>query len=368
MNSPDHVYYNIRIQNGNPDTAIPAVYSENRVVPIINNPCEYYMSCIRFSVPTSLIPILVVPVQPNQSDPTLTIYSVSLSYKTFTAQQYVKWTPKERNSLSSAPIEPRISLSLTKISNPDDSYYYCRSYVHLMDLVNDAFALAFADLTAQVIAASQTMPSSAIAPYFTFDPSSKLFSLNADASYDVDANANPIKCFFNNDLYTLFGAFDSFLSYNAGEQDRQILIRDLSNNTTDGIINFSQEFPTLVCWSSFKSIIITTGTLPIYSEGIPNSNRFLSNTSSSGQASSLNIISDFDCFLNVGSEEFVSLFQYNPAGNYRLIDMHGTNPVSNVDLSVFWQDTYGGLHPIFIPPNQSATFKMLFRKKALGVS
>jgi len=338
MNSPDHVYQNIRIQNGNADTAIPATYSECRVVPIINMPCEYYMSCIRFSLPTSLIPILIVPVQPNQPDATLTIYSVSLSYKTFTSQQYARWTPKERNSVSSGPIEPRTPLSLTKILNPDDSYYYCRSYVHMMECVNEALLEAFNALQAQVTTASQTMPVGCQAPFFTFDATTKLFTLNTDPSYDVKANADPVNIFLNNDLFTLFGAFDNYLTYNAGEQDRQILVRNLSNNTSGGMIQFQQEYSTLVCWASLKSIVITTGTIPISSEGIPNSNRFFSNSSSSGQASYLSIISDFDAFMgDTGANEFQSIFQYNPTGNYRFADMHGTNALTSFDLTVYWR-------------------------------
>jgi hypothetical protein len=55
--------------------------------------------------------------------------------------------------------------------------------------------------------------------------------------------------------------------------------------------------------------------------------------------------------------------EYQPGGEYRLIDMYGTSPLSALELSVFWKDIYGGLHPFYLGAGCSATIKLMFRRK-----
>lgn len=363
-----HVYYNVRVQNGDPNGQnIQCSYRETRTVPIIDNPSEYYLTCVRFSLPTSTIPLLIVPVQPYpNTDATKTIYSVSLSYGGQTAQQFVSWLPNEQ--VFSNPIAPKYTLSATsQFTNSSDTYYYCRSYVHMMNLVNNALAAAFTTLQGLI-----SLPAGAAAPYLTYDAATSLFSINAPkAAYDV-SNPQFISIYFNNDLYTLFGAFNSIINNNnnLNENDRQILIRDQKNNTdASGTIHFSQEFPTLSCWSGLKSIIITTGTIPIVSEGIPASQSYYSsmNVNANGQPTFLNIVSDYDAlFDDVGQASFVNSMQYTSTSEYRLIDMIGTQPLTSFDIQCWWMDAFGNLHELLIAPNESATLKFMFRKKTFN--
>lgn len=171
----NHVYYNVRIQNtAKTGEYVPCSFRETRTVPIVDNPSQYFFSCIRFSLPTSTIPLLIVPVQsyPN-TDTTKTVYSVGLSYGTHSVQQHVIWAPNEM--AYSTPITPQLSLSpVMSSSNTKDSYYYCRSYVHMVNLVNTALASAFTAL-----AGLETLPVGATAPFITYDSASHLFSIHA---------------------------------------------------------------------------------------------------------------------------------------------------------------------------------------------
>jgi hypothetical protein len=365
---PTHVYYNVRIQNGNPDGSDKVCqYREQRTVPIINDPSKYYMSCVRFQVPTSRIPILLIPVQPYPNvDPGKTIYSVVLSYNGYEVQKFVQWIPNEQLSINANPIYPLHNLSVgAPYTNAEDSYYYCRSYIHMMDLVNDTFAAAFSDLGGLT-----TLPVGSKAPYYTFDPATSLFTLHAQkAFYDVEAVATPIQIYLNNDLFTLFGAMNHIkVRISTGEKDRQILISATpgdDNVDANGYILFQQEYPTLVSWVGFTSIVITSGTIPIESEGIPTTLPYFSNSNlqSTGQPSFLNIITDYDALLDMGYREFQTSLQYTPTAEYRLADMTGTQPLTSFDIQVWWSDAFGGLHPLLISPNECATFKFLFRKR-----
>jgi hypothetical protein len=366
----NHVYYNVRVQNGDPSGQNKVCeYRETRNVPIIDMPQDYFLTCVRFQVPTSTIPLLIVPIQPYpNTDVSKTIYSVSLSYGGKTAQQYVIWNPNEKLSKTSYYISPKRQITKdTPFTNASDSYYYCRSYLHMMNLVNTAFAAAFTALGGMT-----TLPVGATAPYYTYDAPTKLFTLNAQkANYDV-TNPSYIAIYINNDLYTLFGAMNHVVinNNNSDEEDKQILIKDEGNNTVNGIINYSQEFSTLVGWVGFKSIVITSGTLPVIDEGIPTSQDYFSNTNvnANGQPSFLKIVSDYDAlFDDLGGADFVNSFQYTSTSEYRLIDLVGTQPITTFDLKVWWVDQFGGLHELLITPNESATFKFLFRRKAFNL-
>jgi hypothetical protein len=235
-----------------------------------------------------------------------------------------------------------------------------------MNLVNKAFQTAFNDLAVRT-----TLPVGAVAPYYTFDSKAKLFTLVAQAShYDVNNVGTPINIFMNNDLWNLFGAMSCF-SYASPVivgNDRQILITsDVANVDASGNIQFLQEYISICQWMAMKSIIITTNSVPICTEGIPSvSNSYTPNNGQNGYATYLTIISSYDALVSVaGFEDFQSLLQYTPSGPLKYIQMNSTNPLNTFDITVFWQDIYGGLHQLLIAPFESATFTFQFTKKNL---
>ena len=359
---PTHVYYNVRIQNADPAGRDKACsFRETRTVPIVTNPSEYYLSCVRFQIPTSRIPLLVVPVQPYpNTDPTRTIYAVTLSHGGQDSTVWVRWTPNE--TLAGIPIQPKLPLSAASpFQDASDGYYYCRSYVQMMEMVNLALQQAWDLLVSRP-------PGALGPPYLTYDAATKLFSFHCDASFDVNA-ADHISLYFNNDLYALFGAFNHILDTSfVGEKNRQILLSPPAAQSPSPVFEFRQEYSTLVSWVGFRSVVITSGTIPVESEGIPAASPYFSNTNlqATGTPTFLNIISDYDALTNEGYEEFQASIQYTPKGEYRLTDLVGTQPLTSFDISVFWLDAFGGLHPLFIAPNECATFKFMFRKRSFN--
>jgi hypothetical protein len=368
--TPTHIYYNVRIQNNDTEGRDKiAEYREQKTIPILTNPSDYYMSCIRFTVPTSRIPLLIVPIKPYPNlDATKTIYSLTLSYNGVDVTQNVTWVPNETyHDLYSQPIQPKLSLSVNnKYTNPKDSYYYCRSYTHFMNLVNATFATAFYQLSQQTILPAGSQP-----PFYVFDSTTQLFYLHAQKDFYDVASANPIKIFYNNDLYALFGNVNSVLyQYPNNEKHRQILISaDVNdiNVDADGYIAFAQEYPSLVSWIGFTSIVVTTGTIPIIAESIPTTTPIFSNTNqlNDGKPSYLNIIADYEVQFEAGHQDFQSVIQYSPTNEYKMIDLTSTQPLTSFDLQVFWSDVYTGsnLHPVYIAANETCSFKFLFRSR-----
>ena len=245
----DFIYFNARI-NGSTDGSLSlAQYNETRSIAIIDNPSEYYFSCIRFNVPTSTIPLLIVSVQPfPNTDSTKTVYSVSLAYNGFqSAQTFIIWAPV--NASYSVPKKGLTQHS--PYTDANDNYYYCHSYVYFMNLVNKAYQTAFNDLAGQT-----TLPVGSVAPYYWFDSKSKIFTLVAqEAFYDVNNLSTPIQIFMNNDLWNLFGAMSS-INHSSPAQvgnDRQILISsDIANLDASGNIQFEQEYVSICQWMAIK--------------------------------------------------------------------------------------------------------------------
>jgi hypothetical protein len=367
--SSDHIYYNVRI-NGNANNTLQVCnYQEQRTIPLVDNPSNYYFSCIKFSIPTSSIPLMVVPIDgfPN-TDMSKTVYSVSLSYNGFSsAQTFIKWIPTQSNSASATYRAPKRQLSAsTPFLDPEDNYYYCNSYTYFMSLVNIAYEDAFNDLSGQT-----TLPAGAVAPFYTYNAPTKLFTINAqEAFYDVNHTAQPIEIYQNYELWNLFGAVSNF-TYNdpviAGN-DKQILITaDTANVDASGYILFQQEYVSLYNFMAFRSIVVCSSTVPLISEGIPSvSKNFTPDNEQIGSSAYLPIISSFDALTDSNAyESFQSSIQYAPTGPYKLIDMIGSNPLSSFDLQVYWMDIYGGLHNLLLNPHESATFTFLFQKKGI---
>ena len=364
----DNIYYNVRI-NGNADGSLAmANYAEQRTISLLDNPSNYYFSCIRFNIPTSTIPLLIVASQPfPNTNPALTVYSVSLSYNGVSSgQTFVYWNPTVASNDSLSLATPKRTLNAqTPFIDPKDEYYYCYSYSYFMSLVNKAFIEAFNNLSALT-----TLPLGSVPPYYTFDSRVKLFTLVAQgAFYDMN-NLTPIQIFMNNALFNLFGAVSAIRYTNPtiSGNDKQIIITsDNSNTDASGNIQFEQEYISLTQWMAMKSVIITTNTIPIVAEGIPSvSNNYTPDNEQNGSSTYLPIISAYDALIaTAGFEDFQSTIQYAPSGPYKLIDMIGTNALSSFDIQVYWMDVYGTLHNLFISPFESCTFTFLFLRKGV---
>lgn len=140
-----------------------------------------------------------------------------------------------------------------------------------------------------------------------------------------------------------------------------------SNATASGTYRFnvydpyylriSQQSVNLSAFNSIRSIVMTTGEVPIKSEYTP----VLSNNATSNF---LPILTDFEPQLPESGLDR-GLLSYLPTAEYRLVDLKGKNELKRFDLQLFWQDKLLNRYPIYIFPQQSADVKILFRKKSV---
>jgi hypothetical protein len=130
-------------------------------------------------------------------------------------------------------------------------------------------------------------------------------------------------------------------------------------------IYINQEWDTTSVWTPVSSIVFTSATFPI----IPNRlsppqayyNGVLYNLSASGNNSNIaQVITD----LASGDLCYKPSLLYEPTAQYRLIDMVGNTPLTNINIQVFWKSKLGNFVPFRLATGNSCSMKLLFTKKS----
>lgn len=405
----DHIYYNINMLN-NTNTYIKAEYTAYLSEPLFlnNDPNNYHLSVIRFAVSGNSLPIFFFPnslAYNLPSSPPIALnnfYSLTLSYSGNDYQEFVTYIP-------SAPM-----------MSPTNIYYFAiTSYQGFINMLNNSLTAAYNRLKIDFPAAPFNQ-----APYFIYDPVTSIISLIVENSYiglvdifmnqllnlvllsfrtnnfpttspngkeaqillsnstNYEYSERPINILCNTNagsaIVTSAGLFTpkmtgSIISGNGILANTTITYNNanqitLSQNATatgsfnlliikNNLTRVSQEFISLAQWSDLESILITSN-MPTKAEYITVSG------SNNLQDSSQKILTDFKPVIQ-GSEYLTSNIVYNPAGEYRLLDMATNSPLTFIDCAIKWQSKNSKIYDFFISPFSSASVKLMFRKKTL---
>lgn len=366
--SPDRKYYNISIANNeNSSTYTYAQYKENLNQQLITNPSDYYLTVLRFQIPTADIPILIPEIEswPN-TDVNKTIYTVTLEYTsgiTYTATASVMYIPTVPPTYSIP--RPITAQDPNPMKNPSD-YYFVYNYRTFLDMVNNAFTTAYNDLLLQAGA----LPPGSAAPYFTYNGTNYLMTLHAPASYLTPVYTIPpppqsgqINIYMNYKLSTFFDGIESIFNDYLSDKGIQILIKNYNGTNFDGT-NYlmSQQYPSLNVWNVFKSVQIVSFFLPVESEIVPIPT-FAGINSSNRTYNTASVVKDFVPFYENGPE-FRTFINFRFNGAYELIDLKSNSPITTIDINVYWIDRYGNKYLLTIPYNQILTIKFCFIKKS----
>lgn len=410
---PDNVYLDLIVTNitssGTPPVAIN--FNENRNTPVISNTGKYNLSIVRFSLETQTLPVFIPVIQPNQANPDLTVYSVTLqvtvpaspvtpaSGLTFTQQTFINWNPQY--TLATTPSPP--SANPNGLQSDSGEYYFCFSFTWWCNLILQTMSDCFVALRLQLSSAPYSLTTAQIdaivglvPPLIQFNPDNQTCSLSCPSPffdsftiptsppYTPVVNPNAVKLFFNAPLFNLFSSFPAQLTSFTQPLGAtfQILVSPFGGAnqiiypTTGSIIivppattptaflytQVFQEYSTIQNWTPVSSIVFTTSTIPV----IPNQlssplifaeGNILSNTSGNNSNFQL-VLTD----LESGEVCYKPNLQYSPTAEYRRIALTGSSPLSNIQLSVFWRNKLGNLIPFYLGSGSSATVKFLFTK------
>jgi hypothetical protein len=370
-NGTTHIYYNINITNNdvtgtNPPPPIDFIETRNQ--PYLNNPSQYYMSVVRFSVDTPTLPLFIPQPIVGSTDPDMLIYTITMEYKTYTAQVNLRFARQTQ-----AIPEPPTPIVEADIEN---QYYYIYSYQWFIDtMVNPALFAAYDALKA-LVTGTDVLPSN-YAPFMLWDPSNSTAILNCDTDgYNFAVLDDPIKVYFNTPMYNLFSSFSASSFGITATQGRNFLLNvydtgfNTFKNTSNGItyIQVLQEYPTASLWNPVVSLVFSTSLMPIVPElsAAPAVFTGGSGFSSNGNNSNLtNVLTDLEVPLIAGWET-KPVVNYSPAAEYRLSDLFGDSPVYSINVTVYWKDRFGNLFPLTLASGGNANLKIMFRRKDYG--
>jgi len=386
----DQIYFDVTVSNFKSTTTIPPIfyYNDQRTMPFINCPEDYYLSIIRFTMETGTLPVFIPSIEPNQGNENLTIYKVSLEATvdisgvdtTFSQTTPIIWIPQD----SSAPVPPPPSQTANKLQINDEGYYNCYSYTWWVLQITQAFDDCFNALNAQVTTAGGVLPS-AYPPIVFWDSTSNGLVMYADVGgYNVDpalVALNEIKVFWNAPLYELFPSVPAqYLGYSPAQNEKNFRIGFLNVGSvslttispnpapvaplppTYEAITLYQECSTTANLTPITAVVFTSNTLPIQPSQV-STPVILSEgglVSLAGNNSDIaNIITDL--VSDTGS--YRPNLVYVPQAEYRLITLYGNQPLFNLDLQIFYRLKSGQLIPFRIASGQAVTVKIAFIKK-----
>lgn len=349
MSGPDAnvLYYNASLFNPASGQPVPAAVSDTRSVPIMDRPCEWECSVVRFDLSANLLPPIVVPMPGPPAAGTvntsMTVTLQSLGVNNTTTVQVFSPSP--------------------------DAYGFVFSIDELITRFNTALAASFA---AMIPVAGVTT-----APVLAFDPVTQLISLYVQDSYTTA----PVNIFMNSAAYNFVESMPAaFFGYNTALGLDYRLQPEASSAITLPPVgaaraglpvsvqaipsparSISQAGVSLASMNGVRTIFITTS-MPINKESLPTTTGIAQNANFS--SNNLPIMTDFLLSTDPGDNPVVDRLTvaYLPTAEYRMVQMRGAEALKLVDLKWFFTLFDGSIREMFIPPGGYCSAKVMFRR------
>ena len=412
--SPSQIYYDLDVVNtlntasNNAQNSISnkLTFTEVRSSPILDNPSDYFLSIVRFSLDTAgsmpcVLPQINLDTAVGSLDyPNETTYFVTMRYNDGVnpevyAKKRVIFIPQSfsQTGLNGTPEAPTGILDLVKTTSP---YYWISNFQFFINMINKALEDCYALLYANINVApylplpADIPPPAGYAPYMLWNNDNNkatlVFPNITPFSWQqtpTSTGTSKLSLYFNNSLYTLFSSFETIL--NATYLDPAVVGLDANEanwflqnyakygtntNPAGNVLYMEQPYSTGAIMSPIQSLVFNTSLIPILPQliGIP---RVLGGTNigtvSVGQNDNIsNEITDLVVNLTRGDEYFPTVL-YLPSAEYRLIDLNGNAPISAIQISVQWKDIYGIYHDFLLQNNCNCSLKIMFRKKSEGL-
>ena len=353
-NLPSHVYLNLDATNTS-KTPQPLVFNDMRNNPFIENADQYHVSIVRFSVMTgSSLPIFIPTMEYSAWDGTAyenlntTIYNLTLQYGSINVTVPLVYNTTNRVS-NPALLGSSISNGYT------NENYYIYYYQQVVDMVNQAFVSAFAQLGSLI---SPTIANATIPPLMQWDTqNNKAIILAELGKYDRNL-MSPILIYFNTSLYELFSSTPAD-GVNTSELYKNYCLKFYNNTTnlrnvkylnvtTYTMMQVFQEVSTVQLWSPVQNILFTTD-LPICPTNMsPPKNLSDPNGLTTTGENSLtnNVLTDIELAISGDNSQYRPYLLYNPTSEYRLFDIISGNNLNRIKLSCYWTDKYGNQIPL----------------------
>ena len=316
--SDQNVYYDVNIANLE-QVPKPAFISEERSTAILERGDDYTMSVIRFLIPGTAIPIFVMENSPHP-------FFIGLRYQANPIiNQVITYDPSWNPA-----VLPKGSIT---------------SYAQFLAYINQALA----NITSVI---NNTYSVSLSYPRMWFDSSTNLFAFR----FKDAGEATDLTIYMCSALYELFPTFPAKIisSYSPGGNDVELMM-DVNDPATHTGTNYDlkQEVPSQYALNGLRRIFLQSSILNTRPEY---------QYATTGDNVVMPILTDFEPQIN-GDYRTNDVFQYQPIGEFRRLDIIGRGPITKINFQFYWQDKWGHIYPLLIPPNQFLSLKILFERK-----
>jgi len=348
----DNVYYNMALHNIN-DFPVPAYIYEQRSSTVIRDTTGYKCSIVRFTFPSSSIPLLIAPqllvLGGNTS------YSITLNFGALSYQTFVPYTSHVANNTN---------------LYPDLFVYY--TYQQFCDDMNIAFVTSFNTLKLNNPACVSVLP-----PKIYYNTTTETFNIYLDSTYQ-DGTVNGINIHFNSLLSNLLQTFVyDYVNYNgANGNDSRLQITpstltSISNvvprlnvpfeiaNEPTFLLLLDQQCSSIQNFNSVASIFLRSDLLPAINEYSPSIQSFSQNLNVASNSSPN--VSDFEPNFTI-ARDMRSIYTYLPTAEYRRISLQPAVKIDKLDMRFLFTDTNGNTRSLYLLPNQTCTIKILFTR------
>jgi hypothetical protein len=318
MTNDNNIYYNVEIRN-NTTEAIPAVFSENRVKTILEQPDKWEAAVVRFSIPSDSLKIF--KFVDGSMNVTLRDQQTNANFT-----RDLIWIPQS--------LEP----------GSRDVF----SYNSIVIMLNNALSLAFGALKSANPGSVGTVP-----PFFTLNSATGLFEMYTEKIWNGPTG---ILLSSNFKMFSLLEGFSTFAEY--GTIDPNSVYTYNQINTEVNTVSISgvdylktlSEYSTIASWSDLSKIEIASN-VPVRAELIGGTSDITSR-----------IFTDFIPNVSVNNRES---FQYIPA-QFRWYDMTSNYPLTRMDLTVRYRYLDDTTETMQISPGEAVSVKILFRRKSFS--
>ena len=204
---------------------------------------------------------------------------------------------------------------------------------------------------------------------------------------------------FSNNLYRYIGnGFKTKFNDNKSwqydfydiEEQKAVKKKDIfrDDRIEKNIVNYLQDYPTLVNWNPLKAIVIGSDTIPAVGEFLPISHQdgwlnhskteeyktfltdngyiFHNSDDAIFKKNTMCILDIYYPFLsNPGDIRSTCVFSRNNINDGQSIELVDSSPITTFNIWIKWLDVYGNLHDLYLLPGCSCDLRFCFVKKAL---
>jgi hypothetical protein len=350
MKDPDHlVYYNGIVINDR-GRNIPAVIDDARGQSLIEKPDDWDLSVIRFDVDTTLLPFSKVEMLPGPAIGVSFRSLMQVNFRQVGGGDNFGYVHAENNKGEYGDLSMFIrywnfGMEQSFSTLPPATQVRLKSAPQFY-VVNGKLRLIFPEVWLTVGSALDYTPkilfNAKWAKYLLGfpllrDPNYGYAVNGGDARIRIDDETCTVKVSDRTGLPVAFGA----ATYGVGGD----------------LAYIEQQFTMPGTFAAVRAITLTTTSLPVVSESIPNT----TNSSSGVSNASASIISDYLMSTDTYTDQH--RIEYLPQAEFRMTQLNSTEPIRRISIQAWWADHFGNRYPILLSSGGTFSIKLIFKKR-----